>query len=79
MHRTGSLVSASPGVIARTVIARADPVGVGCRALLSALQANRSTRGIPVLLVDRRAGGMTSGLGPIVIRSGRLPRRSGHG
>ena len=36
---------------------------LGVASLLSALQANRSTRGIPVLLVDRRAGGMTSGLG----------------
>ena len=46
---------------------------LGVASLLSALQAHRSTRGIPVLLVDRRAGGMTSGLGPIVIRFGRPP------
>jgi hypothetical protein len=31
--------------------------------LLSALQASRSTRGIPVLLVDVRTGGMTGNLG----------------
>jgi hypothetical protein len=36
---------------------------LGVAPLLSALQANRSTRGIPVLLVDGGAGGMPGSLG----------------
>lgn len=47
---------------------------LGTAPLLEALQANRSTRGVPVLLVDRRGGGVKPG--DRLLRS-RLPRRSG--